>query len=115
MPERKAGLDGQRAEELERLLEDQFAAMGLGRKTEPEHYSAGDFIDFRLQSQPRSSADEVLNAYMDALNTPTRLRFQIGLVWGELYGAGDLSQLKSLAETLDTAKATVRGKFRTRQ
>jgi len=114
MPERRAGLDPQRAEELEQLLEDQFAAMGLGRKTEPEHYSAGDFIDFRLQSQPQSSAEEVLNVYMDALNNPTRLRLQIGLVWGELYGAGDLSQLKSSAETLNTAKVTVHGGFRKR-
>jgi len=102
MPERREGLDPDRAEYLERVLNGLFEgaiAGSLGRKDEDLGLSMLDIIEKRVEETRRLTKLEqtpfdALMGYLDARAVDSFYKTQIALVFGELYGAGDVSKIE---------------------
>lgn len=98
MPERREEINPQRADELERLLERQFEIAGLGKPDFYKGQSATEIIDSNLRSHPTKTLSDVLDQYLEARAVDSQLRVQISLICGELFGAGNLSDIENRVE-----------------
>lgn len=99
MPERREGLDTPRAAELEEILERQFEIAGLGKSEFSGGLSAVEIIDRDIAEMSRlnisSTLADVLDSYFQSRVVDIQLSVQMALICGELFGAGDLSQIKT--------------------
>ncbi len=104
MPERQEGINPQRADELERLLERQFEIAGLGKPDFYKGQSAIEIIDSNLGRHPTKTFSDVLDQYLQARAVEPGLRVQIALICGELFGTGDLSDIRSRLERIEAIR-----------
>lgn len=98
MPERQEGINSQRADELERLLERQFEIAGLGKPGGCQGQSAIEIIDTCLMMEYQHALSTVLDNYLHDRAVDSQLSIQIALICGELFGAGNLSDIESRVE-----------------
>lgn len=94
MPERRRGIDPQRATQLESLLQKAFNAAGIYMGPEMTPSRIGDYLLRDMESQSELTYFEALRRYMDSESVDIELQFFIGAVWGDLYEVGDTKILE---------------------
>jgi hypothetical protein len=95
MPERREGINQQRAEELETLLDRQFKIAGLGKPEAYKGLTAVQILEANMLRFPSDTLTGALDTYLQARAVHSQMRVQIAMICGELFGAGDLSVIKS--------------------